>query len=313
MIREALSSRRAATQTSLHEYADTPHVKTITSRQNPLVTRFRAVRAAHSPRRHLLLDGPHLIGDALDTKTRIDVALFSATALGGSSPGLIELADTLSASGVDVFAASDAVIEAASPVRRPSGVVALALHQPYPLEQIISQTGSGLVLAAVGVQDPGNVGAIIRAADAGGAAAVVVSGGSADPFGWRALRGAMGSSLRLPVAVVDDLPGLIVAARERGTQVVATVPRGGTGLYETDLTGPRLILIGQEGAGLTPEMNASADLRVSIPMRRRVDSLNVSAAAALIIYEARRQTLRRRRGSGLKGRKRRGSAKGSGR
>ena len=288
-------------------------MKSITSRQNPLVARFRAARAEQSPRRHLLLDGPRLVGEAQATQTSVEVAIFSATALGGRNRRLIELADTLSASGVEVFSASDAVIEAASPVRRPSGVVALAIHQPHPLEQIITETGSGLVVAAVGVQDPGNVGAIIRAADAGGAGAVVVSGGSADPFGWRALRGAMGSSLRLPVAIVDDLPGLIGAARARGSQVVATVPRGGTGLYETDLTGPRLVLIGQEGAGLASDIDASADLRVSIPMRRRVDSLNVSAAAALIIYEARRQTLRRRRGSGLKGRKRRGRAPGSGR
>lgn len=277
-------------------------MRTITSRQNPLIARFRTARTAGPPRQHLLLDGPRLVGDACDSKTPIEVALFSATALGRREPRLTELADTLEAAGTEVFAGSDVVIAGASPVRAPSGVVALATHQPYPLDRIVADAGSGLVLAAVGVQDPGNIGAIIRAAEAGDGRAVVVTTGSADPFGWRALRGAMGSSLRLPVAVVDDLPALIDNVRQRGTKVVAAVPRGGTGLYEADLTGPRLVLVGQEGAGLGRDVDAYADLRISVPMRRRVDSLNVSLAAALIIYEARRQTLRHRRGGRLKNR-----------
>ena len=279
-------------------------MRTITSRQNPLVAKFRTARSAGAPRRHLLLDGPRLVGDAHDSKTPIEVALFSATAL-RRDPRLTELADALEAVGTEVLAGSDVVIAGASPVRTPSGVVALATHQPCPLDRIIADAGSGLVIAAVGVQDPGNIGAIIRAAEAGDARAVVVTPGSADPFGWRALRGAMGSSLRLPVAIVDDLPVLIDNVRQRGTRVVAAVPRGGTGLYEADLTGPRLVLVGQEGAGLEYDIDTYADLRVSVPMRRRVDSLNVSLAAALIIYEARRQTLRRRRGGRLKNRARR--------
>jgi TrmH family RNA methyltransferase len=256
----------------------------------------------------LLLDGIRLIDDAQATKIPIEVALFSATALRAGDRRLTKLADTLARSGSEVLAASESVIEAVSPVRKPSGVVALATYRAYPLDRIITEVGSGLVVAAVGVQDPGNVGAIIRAADGGSARAVIATGGSADPFGWRALRGAMGSSLRLPVAIVDDLPALIVAARERGAKVVATVPRGGAGLYETDLTGPRLLLVGQEGAGLEHTVNSSADLRVSIPMQRQVDSLNVSIAAALIIYEARRQTLRRRRGGDLRSRSQRRNA-----
>ena len=283
-------------------------MRTITSRQNPLVAKFRTARTGRSPRRHLLLDGTRLIDDAQATKTPIEIALVSATALRAGDRRLSKLADTLARSGAEVLAASEAVIAAASPVRQPSGVVALATFQPCPLDRIVIDAGSGLVVAAVGVQDPGNVGAIIRAADAGGARAVVVTGRSADPFGWRALRGAMGSSLRLPVALADDLPALLVAARERGAKIVAAVPRGGTGLYEADLTGPRLLLVGQEGAGLEDAVDSSADFRVSVPMRGRVDSLNVSIAAALIIYEARRQTLRRRRRGSLHSRSRRRSA-----
>ena len=278
-------------------------MKAITSRQNPLVAEFRsAARQRNRDRQHLLLDGARLIDDARAAGLVIDTALLSAAALRTDDPAMKRLAHALAASGADVFAASESVLAAASPVRSPSGAVALATHQPHSPEQLMNDLRRGLVVGAVGVQDPGNVGAIVRAADAGGARAVIVTGGSADPFGWRALRGAMGSSFRLPVTTIDDIKPLVEDVRARGIPVVAAVPRGGTGMYEADLTGPRLVLLGQEGAGLSQDVGANADVCISVPMRREVDSLNVAVAAALIIYEARRQSLRRRRG-----------AKGSGR
>lgn len=278
-------------------------MRTITSRQNPLIAKFRAAtRTRQSTRQHILLDGRRLIDDALRAGAPIEVALFSPSALLDSETSLTPLARALAASGTEILEVSESVIRAASPVRTPSGVVALARHQPHPLERIITKVAEGLVVVAVGVQDPGNIGAIVRAADAGGARAVVVTSGSADPFGWRALRGAMGSSFRLPVATVDDLSSLVQAAREEGAQVVATIPRGGTEIHKANLAGPRLILIGHEGEGLASALDVDADLRVSVPMRRRVDSLNVAVAAALIIYEARHQNSGRHRSSARAGR-----------
>jgi TrmH family RNA methyltransferase len=285
-------------------------VKAITSRQNPLVAEFRsAARQRNKDRQHLLLDGARLIDDARAAGLVIDTALLSAAALRTEDPDMKRLADALAASGADVFAASESVLAAASPVRAPSGAVALATHRPHAPEQIMDDLRRGLVVGAVGVQDPGNVGAIVRAADAGGARAVIVTGGSADPFGWRALRGAMGSSFRLPVTAIDDITPLVEDVRARGIPVVAAVPRGGTGMYEADLTGPRLVLLGQEGAGLSQDVGVNADVSVSVPMRREVDSLNVAVAAALIIYEARRQSLRRRRGAKVSGRSSRRSVR----
>ena len=225
--------------------------------------------------------------------------MLSAAALRVGDAHMTRLAENLEASGTAIFAASDSVLAATSPVRTPSGAVALAPHRPHTPARIIDDARHGLVVGVVGVQDPGNVGAIVRAADAGGARAVVVTAGSADPFGWRALRGAMGSSFRLPVVTVDDIGSLVEAVREHGIPVVAAVPRGGTGMYEANLAGPRLVLMGQEGTGLRQDVGADADVHVSIPMKRQVESLNVAAAAALLIYEARRQTLRRRRGAGV--------------
>src|SRR5207237_3974888 len=111
----------------------------------------------------------------------------------------------------------------------PSPVVATAEKPLSTAERIYAMTPP-FVLIAVDVQDPGNVGAMIRVAEAGGATGVVAAGASADPFGWKALRGSMGSALRLPVAVRPDADQAIVQARRQGCVIVATVPRGGRSL-----------------------------------------------------------------------------------
>ncbi len=274
-------------------------MNTITSRQNPLVARFRSAQIGRLPREQVLLDGARLIGDAQDSKVKIDVALFSMSALKGDAR-LMGLAKRLADSGAKVLNVSEVVMRATSPVQTPSGVVAIAIHRPYPITRIMNTVKNGLVLVAVGVQNPGNVGSIIRTAEAGGANAVIATEGTADPFGWKALRGAMGSSFRLPVATTTDLNKLLSTAKQQGAKVVAAVPRGGTGLYDADLTGPTFLLVGQEGAGLEQQIGVDIDFRLSVPMRRGVESLNVSTAAGLIIYEARRQAIHSQRGSNLK-------------
>src|SRR6185436_6673173 len=125
----------------------------------------------------------------------------------------------------------------------------------------------------VDIQDPGNVGAIVRVAEAGGATAVIAAGASADPFGWKALRGSMGSALRLPLAA-RATGAAVDEARRRGCRIVATAPRGGRSLFDADLKGPLAILIGGEGQGLAPSVAAAADDRITIPMAAPVESLN---------------------------------------
>lgn len=274
-------------------------MKTITSRQNLLVAKFRSAQLGRLPKGQVLLDGARLIEDARDSKVKIDVALFSVSKL-KIDAGLMGLAQRLADSGTRVLNVSEVVMRAASPVQTPSGVVAIAIHRPYPLTRILSSIKNGLVLVVVGVQNPGNVGSIIRTAEAGGVNAVIVTKGTADPFGWKALRGAMGSSFRLPVATTTDLNKLLSTAKQHGAKVAAAVPRGGTGLYDADLTGSTFLLVGQEGVGLEQQIGVDIDLRISVPMRRGVESLNVSTAAGLIVYEARRQTTHSQRRSNLK-------------
>lgn len=265
-------------------------MRTITSRHNPLVARFRAAERVHrKERQYVLLDSPRLIDDACRAGIRPEVAIFSIGELRRSDRNLLKLAKRLESLGTEVMAASASVLSILSPVRAPSGAVALAPHKPIPFERVIED--NGIVLALMGVQNPGNLGAIIRAADAGSAAGVLVLDGSADPFSSKALRGAMGSTFHLPVADVTDGVAAIRRVHARSATVMAAVPRGGTSLYDVDLTKTRVILIGGEGSGLSSEIIDMVDDRISIPMKPNVESLNAAVAAGLIVYEARRQQM----------------------
>jgi TrmH family RNA methyltransferase len=198
------------------------------------------------------------------------------------------LAEKLEAGGALLYSASPGVLEAASPVKSPTGIVAVARWMPADVHKVLG-ANPALVVCAVHVQDPGNTGAIIRAAEAAGATGVVTTPGSADPFGWKALRGSMGSAFRLPVAGGVEVETVCREARDCGVRVLSTSPAGGIRLHEVDLAGPSLILVGGEGAGLPGHIQASADVLIRIPMREPVESLNVAVAAGVILYEAYRQ------------------------
>jgi TrmH family RNA methyltransferase len=150
-----------------------------------------------------------------------------------------------------------------------------------------------LVVLAVDMQDPGNVGAMIRSAEAGGATGVVVAGRSADPWSWKALRAAMGSTLRVPVMTIPEAPSAVESIRAAHATAVACVVRNAKCMHDVDLRQPVVLIIGGEGAGLPDRLVAAADDRVSIPMSGQVNSLNAAVASALLVYEARRQRAER--------------------
>ena len=256
----------------------------ITSRQNPIVARFRAA-ARHEAGGPLLLDGAHLVAEALGSGIRVREA--AVVHMESNHAEVAALADRLRRLDVPVATVSAMVMTALSPVRSASPIVAIA-ERPHA-DPALMFGGVPLVLIALDVQDPGNLGAIVRVAEAGGASGVVCAGATADPFGWKALRGSMGSSLRLPTRTERDSDSAIDEARRRGCRIIAAAPRDGRLLFDTDLRGPIAILIGSEGPGLTPSQLDSADERVVIPMAAPVESLNAAVSAALIVYEARRQ------------------------
>jgi TrmH family RNA methyltransferase len=269
-------------------------METITSRQNALVRTFRSLATRRG--RRLLLEGPHLVADAIAAGVDVEVAAFSARLLerraGDRAIELRRLADRLERTRARVLGVSEPVMAAMSPAETPSGVVAIAAHEPPPIDAALNGAPPGaapLVLLVADVQDPGNLGAIIRTAEAAGATGVIACGGSADPYGWKALRGAMGSSMRLPVASRPPTRDAVEAARARGLRIVSTGPRGGRSLYDADLRRPTALLVGGEGSGLAAEVAALADESISIPMHGSVESLNVAVSAALVLYEAFRQ------------------------
>lgn len=259
----------------------------ISSRQNPFVQRCRALaRHRDAAGGAVLLDGFHLLADALDAGVPIEAAV--ATAAAWASADGAPLAKRLEALGTPLFEGTDAVLQAASPVRSSTGIVAVGRRQLASLDEAFAPA-SALIVCVVQVQDPGNVGAIVRAAEAAGATSAVVAAGSADPLGWKALRGSMGSAFRLPIAAATDAAAVCAEARARAIRVMATSPADGTSLYELDLAGPVLLLVGGEGAGLPADTRALADQGLRIPMQAPVESLNVAVATGIILFEAQRQ------------------------
>jgi TrmH family RNA methyltransferase len=262
-------------------------MKHLSSRHNPLVATFRSIsRGRHSDPSAVLLDGAHLVAEALSSRVDVRLAVISRRLM-QTEEGL-GLLRSLDAHGVETFSATDNVLSAMSPVATPSGIVAIAGRPSWSLGGVLAGTPQ-LVVAAVDVQDPGNVGAIARAAEAGGASGVVFCGTGADPFGPKALRGSMGSLFRLPSSAGADVEETIDAAKAAGARVLAAVPRGGVPMYETDLRPPTAFLLGGEGPGLPENLVARCNGRISIPMRPTVESLNVAIAAAVLVYEAARQ------------------------
>ena len=253
----------------------------ISSRQNPIVKHFREV-ALGEVQDAILLDGEHLIQEALASRIPLQIVA-TVDRLSRS-----QAADRAERAGARLIVVTDAVLSAVSPVRTPSGIVAIASRPVSRLEHVFARRPP-LVVMLHDVQDPGNVGAIVRAAEACGATGLVCSEGTADPFGWKALRGAMGSTLRLPTASKQFLPDAIGRARASGLRVFALTAHAGTLLPDCDLRPPAALVLGGEGAGLPADILEASDTRLTIPMRSPVESLNVAVAAALVMYEAGRQ------------------------
>jgi TrmH family RNA methyltransferase len=264
--------------------ADSVLLPPLTGRHHALVKLCRELARGVRSDGRVLLDGAHLVVDALTAGATLECVLATRAAL-DAEPDLARAMTRVH--GLTAYEASDSVIDAASPARTPSGVVAIAKWTPVRIPDLFD-VSPALVVALDGVQDPGNVGGVIRSADALGATGVVAAGPSADPGNWKALRGSMGSIFRLPVAR-GNLKQAIEEARRRRVAVVAAVPRDGRDPSEIPFERPTMVVLGHEGMGLAPGIAPAADDRVTVPLRAGVESLNVGIAAALILDAARRR------------------------
>jgi RNA methyltransferase, TrmH family len=255
----------------------------ITSTQNPLV---KAVRRLHQAKeRHqeqaFLLEGTHLLQEACAVDLALEV--FCATILWQNQhPELWQQASDRSARTELV---SDQALAAMATTVHPDGVIAVAKRsndrQP--------SWSADLVLLLDRLQDPGNLGTIIRTAVAAGADGLWIGNQSVELDHPKVLRASAGQWFRLPMAVSAEPIELLHNYRRQGCQIVATSMTASLDYWQLDFTSPTLLLLGNEGGGLSSELMAEADRTVRIPMATEVESLNVSITAALLLYEARRQ------------------------
>jgi RNA methyltransferase, TrmH family len=262
-------------------------VPEITSRRHPVVKDFSAAADAGDDGR-AVIDGWHLVHEAHDARFRFETVAVTDAARDVDA----RLLDELQAGGARVLTVSPEVLDGLSPVRTPTGIVAVVQRRRVALGDLL-RSSAPLVIVAVDVQDPGNLGAIVRAAEAGGGSGVVCAGSCANPWRPKALRASMGSLFRVPVVTHADVAAVCIDLQAAGLAICATTPANGVSIYDADLARPCAILLGGEGPGLSDVVLAMAETRLSIPMCAPVESLNVAVAAGLLVYEARRQRLAR--------------------
>ena len=230
-------------------------------------------RSVRAERRLFLADGPNAVSAALEAGCVEEVFVRPGASLDVPADVRVTLVDERALASL-----SDSVT--------PAGVVALCRYVDVPMADALS--GARLVAVCADVRDPGNAGTVIRCADAAGADAVVLAGSSVDAYNPKTVRASVGSLFHLPVAVELSAEAAVRAARDAGLTVLAADGAGETGLYDASLAGPTAWLFGNEAWGLPAELAALADHRVAIPIHGRAESLNLSTAAALCLYESAR-------------------------
>ena len=259
----------------------------ITSRRNPLVKRLRQLHDARGRREEglILLEGTHLLQEVLRLQLQPSDLLVTPAWL-EAHPALVAALPQ----GWERRLVSEEVLEAIATTRQPDGVV-LTLPPPAPAQG----APAPFVLALDGLQDPGNLGTLMRTALAAGVGALWLGDG-ADPFQPKVLRASAGAALSLPLRRGSrlELEQWLAAAAGAGWQVVVTLLPGAGPVppqpyWQLDWTRPTVLLLGNEGAGISPALAALASQRVTIPHSPAVESLNVAVAAAPLLLERLRQ------------------------
>ncbi|HLJ26996.1 MAG TPA: RNA methyltransferase [Candidatus Angelobacter sp.] len=268
-------------------------LRPVSSRQNAQVKDLRKAFSQAEPTRegYIAIEGIRLIEEAIRSGLRFQTVFFSESGRVHSSRLLPQIA-----SHAEALLLPDEVFLSAVATETPQGVAALVKPKTVRLEEILGEHSKSdpdlLLLGLAGVQDPGNVGTVIRSAEAFSARAVLLGEKTANHFNSKVVRASAGSVFREPVIRVSWAEA-VTSLKEHGVRMVATSSHKGQSLDEIDLTGPLALLIGGEGSGLPPAVAAHSDELVTIPHSPRVESLNAGIAASILLYEA-----ARRKGSG---------------
>lgn len=257
----------------------------LTSLQNSLVKQIRKLHSTKERHKQqlFLLEGTHLLEEACAVNYPLEVVCCTPE----WEQAHQELWQIACSRCDRAEVVSEEILAAIATTVQPDGVVATAKRS----EQQTQVPLTGLVLAVETLQDPGNLGTMIRTAAAAGASGLWLSADSVDLDNPKVLRASAGQWFRLDKAVSKDLKATVQQCQQAGMQVIATLPTARLTYWEVDWRKPSLILLGNEGAGLSDDLAAMADTQVKIPLNPGVESLNVAIAAALMLYEAQRQKI----------------------
>ena len=256
----------------------------ISSLQNPQVKIWRSLNKSRNDRVKnglFLAEGEHMAGEAMkENKAR--ALLMDA----GAREKYAALAAQAHAQGVLVYPLAGHVFSALCDAKAPQGVIAVC---PYPAEE--APLRGGMLVALDGLQDPGNVGTILRTMDAAGFHGMLMDDKTADPYGPKALRASMGGVFRIPCARTDDLPGALRKLAGQDYEIIAGDLRGYDFFHRPRAKRKLCIVIGNEGAGISPAVLKEATLRLKIPMPGQAESLNAAVAGAIMIYDLLRERM----------------------
>ncbi len=261
-------------------------LRRVASRQNTLVKDLRRVFTQDEPTEqgYIGVEGVRLLEEAIRSGLRFQAVFFSEAGRGHAARLLPQIS-----SQTEALLLPDDVFASAVRTESPQGVAALVKLRPAKFEDLLEQAEAGILLAGVaGIQDPGNLGTIVRSAEAFGARAVLLGEKTVSPFNAKAVRASAGSLFREPILRVK-MAETIPLLKQHGVRVLATSSHKGKPLNEANFTGSAMLIVGNEGAGVPHEVQALADELVTVPHSPRVESLNAGIAASILLYEAARQ------------------------
>jgi TrmH family RNA methyltransferase len=260
-------------------------LRKVESRHHPLIKELRGAFASNDLTDDgcCAIEGMRVIEEAIRSGLKFKTIFFSAAAENRAERLLQQLA-----ANVEALLLPNKLFANVSASETPQGVAALVYCKRFSPEDVMASAKNGTLLAVAGVQDPGNLGTILRSAEAFDAGGVLLGEGTVSQFNSKVIRASAGSVFRLPVARID-LQQSVAELRAFGLRLIATSSHKANSLYETRLRGPLAIFIGSEGAGVPREILAQMDEVVAIPHSPRVESLNAGVAASIILYEAAKQ------------------------
>lgn len=261
-----------------------PMQEEITSRDNRWLKRFRTALDAPPSKEEpcLGLEGPRLVEEGFRSRLTVEALLVSD----GGERHLARLKAWMGPE-VRLLRCAARLFASIAATESPQGIAALARPRHYSLGDMLGDVPLLVIMA--GVQDPGNVGTLLRSAEAFGATGAVACQGTAHPYAPKALRASAGSALRVPLLTGVDAKTLLTHLRDAELRVYAASLAGDSAPAEADLSVPCALVIGNEAAGLPPELERAVDARLRIPLAAGIDSLNAAVAGAVLLYEAVRQ------------------------